>query len=50
MEGLTSALMSIVFCTLYGFAVFGYFGLTAQMWAVGTLFVAFLFFLLGGGG
>jgi len=50
MDTLVNAVISIVFCTLFGFAVFGYFGLTIQMWALGTLAVAFLVFLLGAGG
>ena len=43
-------LISIIFCTLFGFAVFGSFGMTVQMWAVGTLLVAFLVGMLGMGG
>ena len=50
MESLGSILLSIFVCTLFGFAVFGYLGVTVQMWALGTLFVAFLGFLLGAGG
>ena len=43
-------LISIIFCTLFGFAAFGSFGVTVQMWALGTLLVAFLVGMLAMGG
>jgi len=49
MDTLGSVLLSIFVCTLFGFALFGYLGVTVQMWALGTLAVAFLGFLLGAG-
>ena len=49
MDTLGSMLLSIFVCTLFGFALFGYLGVTVQMWAMGTLAVAFLWFLLAGG-
>ena len=42
-------LASIIVCTLFGFALFGYFGVTVQMWSIGTLAVAFLGFLAASG-
>jgi hypothetical protein len=49
MDTLGSILLSLFVCTLFGFALFGYLGVTVQMWAMGTLAVAFLGFLLGAG-
>ena len=49
MDTLGSILLSLFVCTLFGFALFGYLGVTVQMWALGTLAVAFLGFLLGAG-
>ena len=50
MDLIGNILISIIFCTLFGFAVFGTFGVTVQMWALGTLLVAFLVGMLGLGG
>jgi hypothetical protein len=49
MDSIGTILLSIAVCTLFGFALFGYLGVTIQMWALGTLAVAFLGFLLGAG-
>ena len=47
---MANVLISIICCTLFGFAVVGTFGVTVQMWAVGTLLVAFLAGMAGLGG
>lgn len=49
MDNLGTILISIIVCTLFGFALFGSLGVTVQMWAVGTLAIACLGFLLGAG-
>ena len=45
-----NVIISIICCTLFGFAIFGSFGVTVQMWAAGTLLTAFLIGMLGLGG
>ena len=50
MEALYTIIVSILVCTLFGYALTGAFGTTVAMWAWGTLAIALLGGLLAMGG